>query len=507
MTECGDQDCAGLKGKCTTGKENGCSCKGCPTGDHQVPCDDEQKCKGKDGQCTVGENAGCACEQISCPEPRYTPFCDFCGGKDNAGKCNGLAQENNVWKGCKCLDFVPSISEPSQVGQYPIAEDIPDVTLSSYSYGGDDPLKCLNLDYGAKQSDLRESVLDWCKSVNGKKVTKTSDGDLLYQRFGYDYYSYWLGAQYDGASDGNCSDSADVNEIDCVSTMLEELEDCNSGDPEFKGAELTDGCVKYTISLSRSTNDNDPPFKQLPQDFPECDKNDSNVTPVVFNFWQSTTKKFCKDVGDGKGAIKAKLTNTDLQTRSLFGRTPPPSSSSYPDWKFFFEWEPKDSGVCAKTCEEAMNAFADSCKNAHLFLVTKGGHTNQIPGGHNGGQQNSMVKNGSIEVGCGKYSYSLEGPPNEPPHNLTSSCSATFDTLFIKFWVGDNEGWGGNNGAAFKKEVKGCGAMTGWSTTGNHDPPDFKFNLPVTIKAGCVERAIKSAGGPDISCAWQSPIS
>ncbi|KAH8719332.1 hypothetical protein GQ44DRAFT_809724 [Phaeosphaeriaceae sp. PMI808] len=485
--ECIEKACTGLNGKCTTGEHNGCSCKGCPTGDQQPQCDDEQKCKGKDGKCTVGDNAGCGCKQSPCPEPRYTPFCDFCGGKGNDGKCNGIAAENHAWKGCKCWDFAPGISEPPKVGQFPITEDIPDATPSSYSYGGDDPLKCLNLGYGAKHEDIKKSATDWCKSVNGKKVTKTGDGDVLYKRFAYDYYSYWLGAQYDGASGGNCGDSADVKEINCVSTMLEELDDCNSGDPEFKGAELTDGCVKYHISLSRSTNDNDPPFKQLPQNSPECAKGDVDVTPVAFNFWQGVSKKFCNDVGDGKSAKKAELKNTDLQTRSLFRRTPPPSSKSYPDWKFFFEWEPKGSGSCAKTCEEAMGTFANSC-------------------GHYGGQQNSMVKKGSIEVGCGKYSYSLEGPPKAPPPAPPapeSYCSVTYGTFFLHFWVGTNKGWGGDDGAAFQKEVKGCGAVTGWSL-GSSNPPDFEFNLPVTMKSGCVERAIKSAGGPAISCVWKS---
>lgn len=363
-----------MNGKCTAGEHNGCSCKSCPTGDQQPQCGDEQKCKGKDGKCTLGDNAGCGCKGNSCPEPRYTPFCDFCGGKGSDGKCNGFANENNLWKGCKCLDFAPNIPEHPQAGVSPIefTEDLPDVTPSSYSYSGDRQLICLNLPHGAKRDDIKKNIIDWCKSVNGTKVTKTGDTDVRYKRFSYDYYSYWLGAEYDGAG-GNCGDSADVHEINCVSTMLEELDDCNPGDPEFKGAVLTDRCVKYHISLSRSTNDNDPPFKPLPKESADCPvESNDDVSSVTRTFWKGVSKKFCDDVGDGKSAKKADLRNTDVQTRSTLRRTPPPSSSAFPDWKFHFEWEPKDSGVCVKNCEEAMDAFTTACINPLLNAMNGG---------------------------------------------------------------------------------------------------------------------------------------
>jgi hypothetical protein len=82
--------------------------------------------------------------------------------------------------------------------------------------------------------------------------------------------------------------------------MLEELNDCNFRNPNFYGAELTDGCVKYHVSLSRPTNDDDLPFKPLPHEMAECRKDDGDTTVVSYNFWQGVFIKFSQDMGDGK---------------------------------------------------------------------------------------------------------------------------------------------------------------------------------------------------------------
>jgi hypothetical protein len=225
-------------------------------------------------------------------------------------------------------------------------------------------LKCLDLSYDAKRDDLKKNIAEWCKSVDGKEITKSRDTGFVYKRFDYNYYSYWLAAGYDGASGGNCGDKAKVTGDSCISTMQEELDNCNIGQDRFKGAELTNGCVRYQVTFSTSKNDDDPPFKQLVQEQPICAKGNDDVTVVAYNFWQGVSKKFCSEVGDGKSAKKIELKNTDLQARSIFARTPPPSDKSYPDWKFHFEWEPKSSGFCAKTCEQAMGTFTDACKDA-----------------------------------------------------------------------------------------------------------------------------------------------
>lgn len=52
------------------------------------------------------------------------------------------------------------------------------------------------------------------------------------------------------------------------------------------------------------------------------------------------------------------------------------------------------------------------------------------------------------------------------------------------------------------REENGCGALTGWDwhNADSSIAAFVFFNLPFLIKAGCVERAIVSAGGPKISC-------
>ncbi len=63
-------------------------------------------------------------------------------------------------------------------------------------------------------------------------------------------------------------------------------------------------------------------------------------------------------------------------------------------------------------------------------------------------------------------------------------------------------GWAGDGGDLLKTQEKGCGGLTGWEWhVDNERYQHAYFNLPFTIKEGCVERAIKSAGGPGgLSC-------
>ena len=74
-------------------------------------------------------------------------------------------------------------------------------------------------------------------------------------------------------------------------------------------------------------------------------------------------------------------------------------------------------------------------------------------------------------------------------------------------------GWAGPDGSALEQQESGCGIFGGWDweTDGQsmfdgayRDVQYASFGLSF-VKAGCVERAVKSAGGPEIQCQNGSP--
>ncbi|KAL6867178.1 glycoside hydrolase family 18 protein [Trichoderma novae-zelandiae] len=73
-----------------------------------------------------------------------------------------------------------------------------------------------------------------------------------------------------------------------------------------------------------------------------------------------------------------------------------------------------------------------------------------------------------------------------------------FDIIkLVGDWVWDDEG------EKLKDELKGCGALTAWEWFKRDDGTrEARFNLPIFLTGGCVESAIKSAGGPAISCVF-----
>lgn len=69
--------------------------------------------------------------------------------------------------------------------------------------------------------------------------------------------------------------------------------------------------------------------------------------------------------------------------------------------------------------------------------------------------------------------------------------------------MSDINGWAAENGEKLKTQETGCGALTGWDWQEMDTGGAASSFLPFFIKAGCVEDAIVSAGGPRIQCAGQ----
>ncbi|KAL8712969.1 MAG: hypothetical protein Q9220_002829 [cf. Caloplaca sp. 1 TL-2023] len=84
----------------------------------------------------------------------------------------------------------------------------------------------------------------------------------------------------------------------------------------------------------------------------------------------------------------------------------------------------------------------------------------------------------------------------------TADCDFWDEVLYWNFEVYNINGWAGDGGASLHQQEGGCKGLTGWEWHVDNDRYQHAyFNLPFTIKSGCVERAIKSAGGPEgLSC-------
>ncbi|PNS16971.1 Endochitinase B [Sphaceloma murrayae] len=93
------------------------------------------------------------------------------------------------------------------------------------------------------------------------------------------------------------------------------------------------------------------------------------------------------------------------------------------------------------------------------------------------------------------------------PPAPTADCVFWDYVFFLTFQIYNMGNWNFDDGSTLQKQIDGCGTITGWEFT----PFDFTgystalFNIDILLKAGCIERAIRSAGGPQIQCT-QIPI-
>ncbi|KAI0003190.1 hypothetical protein F4779DRAFT_602210 [Xylariaceae sp. FL0662B] len=94
------------------------------------------------------------------------------------------------------------------------------------------------------------------------------------------------------------------------------------------------------------------------------------------------------------------------------------------------------------------------------------------------------------------------------PTHTTVTVTPTADCVFWdevwgwRFEIFNIAYWATDGGRKLQDEENGCGDLTGWdwhSATSSSYPRAY-FNIDFFIKAGCIERAVVSAGGPKISC-------
>ncbi|CAI0654848.1 unnamed protein product [Colletotrichum noveboracense] len=171
--------------------------------------------------------------------------------------------------------------------------------------------------------------------------------------------------------DGNSLNSIDTDpEEDPALTGIAEIE--HEGDPDFK----IPGCAdKFHVA------DENPP----PPYTAECS---ADPGAVPYNVFAGQSGNVFGDFCDGIDTAKDLKTTVDASGK-VIKRTPPPNPATWKNYKFHLEYAAGADRGCKKTCNDAFQSLKAACGS-------KGGHSNE------------MSTTGSINVGCGTYSYAIE---------------------------------------------------------------------------------------------------
>ncbi|RYP14251.1 hypothetical protein DL765_006502 [Monosporascus sp. GIB2] len=156
---------------------------------------------------------------------------------------------------------------------------------------------------------------------------------------------------------------------------------------------------------------------------PDCSMDRPAIIPwdVFYGPKFTVASDFCKAVEkDPKRSLAWTVNNKGEKLSFLKNRAPPTDPGSYKDYQIQLSWEPADGfgeSACPHSCNEAYRTIATSpCNRPQnpLYLV----HllTYVAKGGHTGGGQNTMAKDGSWDIGCGFYSWNIKVPSHLDPY-------------------------------------------------------------------------------------------
>ncbi|KAH5400317.1 hypothetical protein HBI47_197940 [Parastagonospora nodorum] len=419
---CDDKKCKGDKGKCTFEALDGCECgSSCPTGDKKPKCKDTKCQGGSDNKCTV-QNKGCECDQQKCPSEEDLPFCSDCGGEENDKSicgghtpcCKQDAPEFEVIKGCGCYKPMREQSAPytppldrKKIGQWRSNLQSREKEICQPRDDSHSEVLAPQHEKDGKPS-VESAAKDWCSKVDGKTLGDTPE----FQFNKYKFSTFWLSASLrkDAPANLKCGKDAKIKKDDCIKTIDTAMARCEPYQQFTHGASLAKGCIFYNVTLNGESNSGSPPWAPS-QDKPSCD---SKISDITNTFFKSLYPAFCKQIKNG-AALKKTLTSADIKTSGSRKRTPPPSPKSFQGYKFNFEFIGGNSG-CKKTCEEAYADLNSAC----------------------GREGTTMKQKGQFDVGCGKYSYSIEQPPPKQPTTCKPRGSTKEDmrSLWRDPWAG-----------------------------------------------------------------------
>ncbi len=168
--------------------------------------------------------------------------------------------------------------------------------------------------------------------------------------------------------------------------------------------------------------------------------------------------------------------------------------------------------------EVLSGAFLGACEVLHVGLIA---WAETAQGGRRA-DASTLQDNatGLISPGLNVTSLPSSSPTSPKPNHLGIRDGSTAPWAqcvgevyeYGRLWGIWYSGFGiEDEGKRIKKEEKGCGIVSQWKfqPTNCGKNGSVNFVLPAWFKAGCVERAIHSAGGPLIKCDypgfWEGP--
>jgi hypothetical protein len=193
---------------------------------------------------------------------------------------------------------------------------------------------------------------------------------------------------------------------------------------------------------------------------PSCDTD--AVSGVPFNIFYGSSAgstdvygKFCDSVSKAQTKELTWVTDASGNEKGkklrIMKRTPPPNPGAYDSYSFKLDFKPVAETSCRSSCVDAFAKIATS------------------PCGHQGGEQNSMTAKGSLDVGCGTYSYEITNE-DAPAVQEPSKPSLTTQYCFPSDAFGDH----GDVSPDFQEEYAGWACVgTALRSIKKDDPSTF----------------------------------
>ncbi len=143
---------------------------------------------------------------------------------------------------------------------------------------------------------------------------------------------------------------------------------------------------------------------------PKCEDSTSDLQYKLFNDGNGNGlyNKFCAIVSKDPKTRLMQIVDPagnaiPHRKRALSERTPPVDPTAVTGYNFYLEWTGGD-GSCDSDCKKSFDTITANC-------------------GHRGGEQNYMPMSGSLDTGCGQYSYKIMKAHNNVPQAGPIRCN------------------------------------------------------------------------------------